>query len=296
LNDTLECLASLESLSYPSFKTVVVDNDSRNDEAAAIERKFPGVTVLKQSENLGFSGGCNVGIRHSLEAGADFIMLLNNDTLVPPELIEKLLAGFAGLENAGAVSPVIFEYPETEKIWFSRARWDGPEAQFRLTTPDEKYADLAEKAPYLSDFACGCCLFAPAAMFEKIGLFDERYFAFYDEAEWCSRLREKGFESYVVPAAFMYHKVSQSTPSLVSTYLLARNRLLWVTENLSFGEKLKTLPYLVKEVFWHFGNLFGMTKKYYTKEHSRAVLQGSKHYFFGKFYKWDKKTEKILFQ
>lgn len=295
MEDTLECLSSLESLSYPTVKAVVVDNASRDNQAETIKEKFPGAAVLKQTENLGFCGGCNVGIKYALENGADFVMLLNNDTLVPPDLIEKLLAGFENLENAGAVSPIILEHPATEKIWFSRARWEGAEAQFRLARPDEKYEDFAGKNPYLTDFACGCCLFAPAKIFETVGLLDERYFAFYDEADWCARLREKGLESYVVPSAFMYHKVSRSTPGLVSTYLLSRNRLLWMTENLHVRDKLQSLPYLLKEFIWHSLNLIGWRKGIYTKQHSRVLLRGWKDYMFGKFYKWDKKTEKLLF-
>jgi len=295
LEDTLECLSSLESMTYTAVKAIVVDNASRDNQAETIEQNFPDVIVLKQTENLGFCGGCNVGIKYALESGADFVMLLNNDTLVPPDLIEKLLAGFENLENAGAVSPIILEHPATEKIWFSQARWDVAEAQFRLSKPNEKYEDFADKKPYLSDFACGCCLFAPAKIFETVGLLDERYFAFYDEAEWCARLRENGFESYVIPSAFMYHKVSRSTPSLVSTYLLSRNRLLWMTENLLVKDKLKSIPYLLKEFIWHFLNLIGLRKGNYTKQHSRALLHGWKDYMFGKFYKWDEKTEKLLF-
>jgi GT2 family glycosyltransferase len=295
LSDTLECLSSLKNLSYPSVNAIVVDNASRDDQAARIAEAFPAATVLRQTENLGFCGGCNVGIRHALANGADYVMLLNNDTLVPPDLLEKLLAGLDGLEDAGAVSPIILEHPETEKIWFSRARWEAAEAQFRLARPGEKYEDFAGREPYRSDFACGCCLLAPARVFAEMGLLDERYFAFYDEAEWCARLREKGLESYVVPAAFMYHKVSRSTPSLVSTYLLARNRLLWMTENLPVREKLKSMPYLCKDVVWHFANLSGLTKKYYTRQHSRAVLQGWWDYLLGRYNKWSKSAEKIIF-
>jgi GT2 family glycosyltransferase len=296
LADTLECLSSIENCTYPSVKAIVVDNGSRDHQAEAIERAFPAATVLKEPKNLGFSGGCNVGIKHALENGADFVMLLNNDALMPPDLIEKLLAGFDELDRAGAVSPIILEHPAIEKIWFSRARWDVAEAQFYLSQPDDKYEDFIGKAPYLSDFACGCCLFAEAEMFRTVGLFDERYFAFYDEAEWCSRLRKKGFDSYVIPSAFIYHKVSRSTPSLVSTYLLARNRLLWMRENLPAREKLKAAPYLTKELFWHLSNLYGLTKTYYTKQHSRAFVMGVKDFLFGNYFKWNEPAEKILFR
>lgn len=296
LDDTLECLSSIEHMSYPSVKAIVVDNASRDNQAEIIEQKFPAAAVLKQTDNLGFCGGCNVGIKYAIENGADFVMLLNNDTLVPPDLIEKLLAGFANLENAGAVSPIILQHPATEKIWFSRARWEVAEAQFRLGKPDEKYEDFVTKEPYPSEFACGCCLFAPVEIFEKAGLLDERYFAFYDEADWCSRLKAKGFDSYVIPSAFMYHKVSRSTPSLVTTYLMSRNRLLWMSENLSFKENTRAMPFLLKEFTWHLLNSVGLRKGSFTKRHSRVFLRGSKDFLFRKFYKWDKKTEKLLFE
>jgi GT2 family glycosyltransferase len=89
LDDTLECLASIAKLSYSNVKTIVVDNGSEDDQAAVIAKAFPNVYGARATENLGFCGGCNVGIKEALEKNADFVMLLNNDTLVSPALIEK---------------------------------------------------------------------------------------------------------------------------------------------------------------------------------------------------------------
>src|SRR5215203_1246099 len=250
LNDTSECLAAIKKLTYPNVHVQVIDNASKNGEAEIIEQRFPEVEVLKQTENLGFCGGCNAGMKKALAENADFVMLLNNDAIVSPNLIEALVEGYEGLENPGAVSPVIFKYPETDKIWFSIARWEAfwktGEAKFRLAL-DEDYASLKDKNPYETEFACGCCLFVSTDVIKRIGLFDERYFAFFDEAEWCVRMKKQGFTSYIVPSAFMYHKVGGSTPSLVSIYLLARNRLLWMKENLSFRQKIKSYPVMAKE-------------------------------------------------
>lgn len=292
LDDTLECLSSLYSLEYPNLTVAVVDNGSMKDEADAIETAFPEAVVLKQSENLGFCGGCNLGIKYALDHCADFVMLLNNDTLVPRDLIEQLLAGMKGVDNVGAVSPLILEHPETDKVWFSKAEWDASRAQFRLDARGENGMSLE---PFSSEFACGCCMLIPAEVLRKVGLLDERYFAFYDEADWCSRARSLGLESWVIPTATMFHKVSRSTPGLVSTYLLSRNRLLWMKENLSFRIRLKSLTYLLKEYIWHRANLFGLTGPVYSKAHSRAVIRGYSDYFRGKFYKWDRSTEEILF-
>src|SRR5215203_3182643 len=94
LADTLECLASIRRLTYPNVRVKVIDNASANNEAEIIEKSFPEVEVLKQKENLGFCGGCNVGMKRAIEQGAGFVMLLNNDSLVSPGLIEALIEGY----------------------------------------------------------------------------------------------------------------------------------------------------------------------------------------------------------
>ena len=296
IDDTLECLDSVSKLTYPNVTTVVVDNGSGNNEAARIAETYPSVIVLPQTENLGFCGGCNVGINYALDHGADYVMLLNNDTLVPPDIIDKLFAGIEDLENVGAISPVILEYPETKKIWFSDARWVPEEAQFRLARPDDKYEEVSSRGPFTTQFACGCCMFVSVDVLKKVGLLDERYFAFYDEAAWCAEAHSKGFESYVVPTAVVYHKVSRSTPALVSTYLLTRNRMLWMKENLPFGTRIKSFPYLLREVGWHWANILGLTRRnHYSKAHSKAVLHGYRDYLRRKFFRWSGASEKAIF-
>lgn len=295
LEDTLECISSLEKLTYTNVKIIVVDNGSGNNEAETIEQKFPAATVLKQAENIGFCGGCNVGIKYALENNADYVMLLNNDTLVSLDLLGNLLTGMNDLDNVGAISPLILWYPEKEKIWFSHAEWKKERAAFSLFKATDNYSKLKDSSPYETEFTCGCCLFASADMFRQEGLFDERYFAFFDEAEWCARLKRKDFKFYVVPTATIFHKGSRSTPGLVSTYLMTRNRLLWMKENLSFRNRLQSFPFLTKNLLGQFLNILGLTKEHMSKQHSRAIIQGYKDYFLGNFYKWDKKTEKIIF-
>jgi GT2 family glycosyltransferase len=295
LDDTLDCLRSIEKLTYENVTTIVVDNGSSNHEADRIRQEFPNTVVLAQVENLGFCGGCNAGIRYALDNGADYVMLLNNDTLVVPELVEHLVSGFEKLPTAGAASPLILETP-AETVWFSRARWIENEAKFRLADPGETIDDLRSLEPYETDFACGCCVMVPADIFKREGLLDERFFAFYDEAEWCYRVRRNGLASYVIPSALIYHKVSRSTPTLVSTYLLTRNRLLWMKENLSLRERMRSWRYLMKEFIWHLANTRNLTRSTtYSKAHSRAVLLGYKDYFLKRFGKWDKSAEALLF-
>jgi GT2 family glycosyltransferase len=298
----LECLTSVRDLSYPNLRVHVVDNASEKSEAETIEQAFAEVNILRQKENLGFCGGCNAGIERALAENADYIMLLNNDALVSPGLVENLLDAYEKLENPGAVSPIIFKYPETKNIWFSIARWETDwktgEAKFRLAL-DENYESLKSRKPYETEFACGCCLFISAEVVRAVGTFDERYFAFYDEAEWCARMKRQGFASYIVPTAFMYHKVGGSTPGLVATYLLNRNRLLWASENLSFSQKMRSYPVMAKEFVWHLLNIVNIipeSKRYVPQERSRAFLQAYKDYFLRRFGKWNAEAEKVIFK
>lgn len=296
IDDTVECVESLLNSKTNSLHIYVVDNNSGNNEGAIIAAKFPGIQVLQQENNLGFCEGNNVGISKAIADGMHYVMMLNNDTLVPPGFAEPLIADFNNLSAAGAISPVILEYPEKHKVWFAKAGWDSGRAQFSLNPENKEYNSLQHKEPWLSEFACGCCLLTSAKVIQEVGLLDGRYFAYYDEAEWCKRLEKNGYLSYVTGHSAIYHKVSRTTPGLVSTYLLARNRLLWMKENLTVGQRLKSFLYLKKEFFWHLFNSRGIVKGEYSKAHSRAYIQGWKDYRKGKFGKWDSDTEKIIFQ
>jgi GT2 family glycosyltransferase len=297
LADTLECLASLRTLSYPNVRVHVVDNGSRSTEAEVIAERFPGVDLTRLPENLGFCRGNNLAIEKALCQEADFILLLNNDTLVEPDLLDALLKESEGLEAVGAVSPIIMEHPERERVWFSRAVWEPARAQFRLSRPEDDYAELRNAPPYTSAFACGCCMLVSAEVVRQIGLLDERYFAFYDEAEWCARMKRRGLRCYVVPSARIYHRVSRSTPGLVSTYLLTRNRLRWMRENLSVFVRAQSMPYLSRELFWHLGNAAGAklrNRASYSRAHSRALVEGWKDYLLGRGGKWSRTAERVI--
>lgn len=288
LTDTLECLSSLREQNYPEMKILVVDNGSAEHEAATIEREFPGASVLRLARNLGFCGGNNEGIRRALADGADYVLILNNDTLVPPDLLSKLVGESAPLENVGAVSPVIMYHPEREKVWYAGSFWDSRTAGFRHRLIDRLREELTEQEPYPSAYACGCCLLVHSSVVRRVGLMDDRYFAYYDEADWCSRMTAAGLTSYVVPRALLYHKTRGSTPSLVVTYLMARNRLLWMAQHLALRDQLRSYPYLIKEMLWNLCNFCGVFRGRHplTIEQSRAMLRATLDFLLGRFGAW----------
>ena len=131
LSDTLACLESLKAQDYGNVKIHVVDNGSDETEPAALAAAHPDIELLKQETNLGFCGGNNVAIRRALAAGADYVLILNNDTIVPPQLISELVASITSLTKVGAVSPVILCYPQSDLVWFAGSAWESETAGFR---------------------------------------------------------------------------------------------------------------------------------------------------------------------
>lgn len=239
--DTIECLKSIKQLSAVSCQltAVVVDNGS-TDESIKQLKKQKDMTLLKNNTNTGFTGGNNLGIKYSLEQGADFVMLLNNDTIVKENLIQHLLDA-TKQENVGICTPKIYFYPEFEfhKNRYSqkekgRVVWSaGGIVDWENVLASNRGVDDTDigqyETPYASDFATGACMFVKAEVFEKVGLLDERYFLYLEDVEFSQRVKKAGYKIMFVPKAIVWHKVSQSSKigGELNDYFITRNRLFF---------------------------------------------------------------------
>lgn len=222
--DTVACLDSVLAMAPPPAEVILVDNDSRDDTPRAVADRFPQVQVLVNEENLGFAGGMNVGLRAALDAGASYILILNNDTLVAPDLLKHLLEAARGDEQIGITAPKIYYADPPEQIWYAgamRRRWlpgfsfpgygkqDGP-----------RYSQRRDV-----DFATGCGLLVRAEALHKVGLFDEtHFFMYHEDLDLSERIRRSGYRIVYVPQARMWHKESASTDPMspLKWYYLAR--------------------------------------------------------------------------
>jgi GT2 family glycosyltransferase len=232
VNDTLACLDSLAALTYQRFKVIVVDNGSTDDSLALLrpyQAPYP-MALLETGANLGFAEGNNVGIRAALEAGADAVLLLNNDTVVGPNLLSELVAAATTHPEGGVFSAKIFYHAEPNKLWYAGAKWLADKQHFQhvgIGEVDDKrlYENVVE-----TDYASGCALFIRADVIKKMGLMDAQFFLTYEETDWCYRARAAGFKSFFVPEAKLWHKVSASfggVESPLQLYFYSRNILLW---------------------------------------------------------------------
>jgi GT2 family glycosyltransferase len=243
--DTLSCLKSLEKIKIKDFElnVIVIDNGSKEifKEDPKNYKNFK-LHILRSEENLGFSGGQNLGIKYALVNNADYVMVLNNDVEVDEDLIVNLLETFNEKKDCGIVSPKIYfakgheyhkdRYEEKDRgkvIWYAGGKidWKNMLAFHKgVDEVDNKKFNELEK----TDFASGCCALIKSDVFNNVGLFDEKYFLYFEDNDLCQRARSKGFESYYQPKAFLWHINAGSaggSGSELQDYYITRNRLLF---------------------------------------------------------------------
>jgi len=198
--DTLACLRSLAALEPPGCAhTIVVDNGSADDSVERIAAEFPGVDVVRSADNLGFAGGANLGIRRALKLGVDFVWLLNNDATVEPDTLRALLAE-ADDRRVGIVGGVLVDPEEPDRVLAWGGGFVGP---LGTTT-------ALDGPGRLPDYVEGSSMLVRTALLERVGLFDEAFFFYYEDADLCRRAREAGWRIAVAPSARVAHAVGAS--------------------------------------------------------------------------------------
>jgi GT2 family glycosyltransferase len=231
--DTLACLESVFRSDYPNFHVLVVDNGSTDGSPEAVRAAYPTVTLIENGANLGYAEGNNVGIRHALAHGADYVLLLNNDTLVAPDMLAKLLAVAEADAQIGIVGPLIYSLNSPERLCAAGSviHWHRGEIEHRgMWCPAQKCP--LPNSPQPVDFLVGTCLLISRACLETAGDFDPAYYLNFEDVELGVRARKAGFRVVFVPQAKLWHKVSASLgqASPANTYYMTRNalRFFWL--------------------------------------------------------------------
>lgn len=231
--DTKECILSIQNSSYTNYEIVIVDNGSHDGSVPFFKETFPNVTLLDTGMNLGYAGGNNVGIRYALENGADAILVLNNDTVLHRDCLKEFVLASEKLPNS-ALGGRVYYYDEPTEMQHFGGVWEKKKGKFK-NLPD---ATFLIDSPQSLDFITGCALFVPRKIFEEVGLFEEAFFLYYEEIDWCFRIRKKGFSCTYVPKPTLWHKESKSftTPKPPQSYFQWRNRIFFIERNFSKRE------------------------------------------------------------
>lgn len=250
--DTLDCIASLERVTYPRLEILVVDNGSEDGTGKAIRARYPDVHQLRLPTNLGFAAGCNHGIADALQRGANQVLILNNDTLADPNLVDELVA--LTDETVGVVAPRIYYADDPHRLWSVGADQHPITLEMVGSRRNELDTDVWEPAVE-RQYLVGCALLLSRRLLETIGGFDERFFMYYEDMDLSLRARKAGFKLLLAPKAMLWHKVaatSGGSDSPNERYWMARSSVLFFAKHASPLQLLAIVPYrfgsLVKTV------------------------------------------------
>jgi GT2 family glycosyltransferase len=230
-DDTLACLASLQQSLYTENKIIVLDNHSTDGSVDAISAKYPAVQIVSLDKNLGYAGNNNVGINMALDQGADWVFVLNEDTILDPDCITDLMEVGQAEPKIGVLGPMVYHYDEPDIIQ-SAGGMLGPYWESIHLAKNEKDTGQFD-SPHQVEWISGCAIMVKREAIEMVGTIDERFFYYWEETEWCVRIGKAGWRIVHVPAARLWHKGVQRDyhPKPSVTYYGTRNHLLMLAKH-----------------------------------------------------------------
>jgi GT2 family glycosyltransferase len=267
---TCAMLATLRQVSYPNLEIIVVDNASPTEDPGIIEQQYPEVKLIRSPVNVGFAGGNNLGIA---QAQGEYLLFLNNDTEVAPGFLEPMVELFEKNRQAGCASPKILYHGTDSMIQYAGSTginpWTGRSNTIGQFEKDRGQHDTSGPTNLID----GAAMMIPRQVIQAVGPMPEVYFLYYEELDWCETIKRRGYSCHYVAESTIYHKesVSVGKASVLKTYYLNRNRLLFIRRNMR-GWQLGTsaLVFLLLAVPRFFLR-YGMQGEW---KHFRAIGQG----------------------
>jgi hypothetical protein len=267
LKDTVECLESLQNITYSNHKVVVVDNASASDDAVVLRQKFGDCAhIIQNDKNYGYTGGNNVGIGYGLQAvKADYLLVLNNDTTVAPDFLGHLVHTAESDPTIGVAGPKVYYRDLPDRIQSAGVKvnmWTGQSTLIGGRRLDAGQHDTLQEV----DSVSGCCLLIKRLAIESVGEFDESYFCYWDETDYCARIRKAGLKVMYVPEARIWHKMpmkqqlSDTTPTAgksggLAQYCAARNQFRFMRRHATRWQYASFLAYFFSYHLWYMAAL-----------------------------------------
>jgi GT2 family glycosyltransferase len=229
LKVTCEFIDSTRSLTYPNYEIIMVDNASKEDPTEHIQKYYSEVKLIRNKKNLGFTGGNNVGIR----AGkGDYFLIINNDTEVTPDLLERMLEPFSDPE-VGVVSPKIRYHAHPRIIQYAGFTEVNPFTGRNKPIGGKMEDNGQFDNPGYTAYAHGAAMMVKKEVIAKVGLLPDIFFIYYEELDWSAHIRRAGFKIFYQPTALIYHKesITMGKESAMKAYFHNRNRILFMRRN-----------------------------------------------------------------
>lgn len=240
INHLKKCLPSLAKINYPNHEVIIVDNGSKDDSVSYISQNFPQYKIVKSKTNSGFAGGNNKGLPY---AKGEYILLLNNDTIVTKTFLSELVKEIEKDENVGVVQGKLISMDFRDRLDSVGAFLTNTGFLYHygyLQKNHKKY----DRSIYLYT-AKGACMMARSAVIKTVGLFDEEYFAYFEESDFCHRVWLAGYTIRYAPQSVIYHKIGGTTNAMRNSFIQFhsfKNRINTYIKNLGILELIQILP------------------------------------------------------
>lgn len=237
-NDLIKCLNSLNNLNYKNTELILVDNNSQDNSVEIVKNNYKNVKIVELKKNFGFALGNNIGVAC---ANGDYIVLLNQDTVVDKNWLTELVKVAKSSEKIGIVGSKIYYYDKRNIIDFAGSSCDkyGNTRQIGAEKRDNKVLNIKRKSFYI----CGASLLFKREVYENIKLFDPFYFMYYEDVDFCWRAWISGYDVIYTPKSFIYHKINNSSQSFErNKYFSEKNCIRTLLKNYEIKSIIRILP------------------------------------------------------
>jgi len=230
LGVTCEFLESTKKLTYSNYEIIMVDNASKENPTEIIKTKYPDVKLIVSDRNLGFTGGNNLGIK---AAKGDYYFIVNNDTEVTADLLERVIETFDLDKDIGVVSPKIKYYSNPDTIQYAGFSEVNPFTGRGKTYGGKKFDNGDFDTPGYTAYAHGAAMMVKREVVEKVGMLPDLFFIYYEELDWSAHIRRAGYKIYYQPKGLIFHKesITMGKESAMKAYYHTRNRILFMRRN-----------------------------------------------------------------
>jgi GT2 family glycosyltransferase len=269
-DDLLLCLNSLKNSTYPNLEIIVVDNASTDGTYNAVKQIFPDVKIVINDRNLGVTGGRNRG---AIESRGDYLLFLDHDMIVDKQMIEELLKAVRVDPKIGIAGPIIYYYDEPSKVWAAGT-------SISMLTGKISFNDKVTNTKHFEVQVIPATIIVKREVLDKVGLFDETFFATYEDTDFCFRIRKAGYKVVCVPEAKAWHKIpidskSQELRLLSRSYYIARNRIIFMKKHARLSNFMVFLILFVP-IYAIYYTWLGLRylKLHFIKEYWRGLFEG----------------------
>lgn len=246
-DETVQCIESVRKIKYTDYKILVIDNAS--DEVPAHNMRPEEIEYIRLNQNLGYAGGNNIGIEYAIRKGAAYICLMNNDIVVESNIFNQLIPQL-DQPDTGVVGPATLFW-KSDLIHSTGLKINFYTGTAKILNYKKKVKDIKE-SNIDCDYLEGTCLVFKASLIEQIGYLPEEYFLYFEETEWCCRIKREGLRVVCVPLANIWHKGSSSVNKIsgLKCYFEDRNRILFEKRNAPAGAKIFFSFYFMVQFFY----------------------------------------------